>query len=383
MRVARILDIDVTVDYTWLFVVALVFWSLSGDIGPLRRLELSPSQCVVLGTVGAVLLFASVLVHEFAHAMAARAQGLRVRGVTLFLVGGASHIDGEAANPGRSASIALVGPLASFALAAAFYGAAHVRGVSAPLATALACLALANCSLGLFNLLPAYPLDGGRILHSLIWRLTADRDRATIASATVGTVLAWILIGYGIYELFPGGLGGGPCVAFIGWFLLGAAKAEQTKARLAEALRGRLLRDFAVAPSPSVRANTTVAEATAAMMRTERRTLPVTLGEQLIGLVGVADLAKVCVDEIETTYVTAVMTRDHALVSVTPTSSALDAFELMNRRGLDELPIVDERGALVGLLTRESLFCRLPRRRTRVSASTPEPDHGGGRSGSR
>jgi Zn-dependent protease/CBS domain-containing protein len=375
MRVARILGIEITVHYSWLFVFALVVWSLTSDVGPLHHLPLSPSQRVVLGTLSALLFFASVLVHELAHARAARAQGVSVRGVTLFLFGGVSDIEGEPADPRRSAWIALAGPLASFVLAGAFYAIAQLGGVSASLRTASAYLASANFALGLFNLLPAYPLDGGRLLRALIWQVTKDRERATVASADVGTMLAASLVVYGIYDTFADGFGGGLWVTLIGWFVLSAATAEGIQARLAQALRGRLVCEFATAAPARIRADATVADAMETMMRTGRRALPVQLGGQCVGLLSVRDLAKVGADELDSTYVTAVMTRAAELVSVAPMSSALGAFELMNQRGIDELPIVGSRGTVLALVTRDSLVCRPTVSRRLTTAPRPTPDH--------
>ncbi|MGH7683843.1 MAG: site-2 protease family protein, partial [Vulcanimicrobiaceae bacterium] len=178
MRIGRIFGIEITVHVTWLFVFALVAWSLSSGFGPFFQLHLSEPERIGLAVFSALLFFLSVLIHELAHSLLARSRGIAVRGIMLFIFGGVSQFEEEARSAPVAGWVSAIGPLTSLALAAVFFGLSKLFGQSTPFQTAFYYLSVVNLSLAVFNLVPAFPLDGGRVLQALVWRATGDQYRA-------------------------------------------------------------------------------------------------------------------------------------------------------------------------------------------------------------
>lgn len=252
----RIFGIEVRIHATWLLAFAFITWSLASGyyrfVGPGWRGLAVP---LLLGAVSAVLLFGSVLLHEISHSLVARARGLRVRDITLFIFGGVSNIAGEARSARDEFAIAFVGPLTSLALAGLFWFIAQSLGTTAglgvllgtargfrtlsPQGAVLSYLAVVNLMLGVFNLIPAFPLDGGRVLRSIIWGVTRRYERATSIVTLVGQVFGYLLVGLGVVRLVLfGDLIGGVWTAFIGWFLSQAASGARRDQRLRRGLLG-------------------------------------------------------------------------------------------------------------------------------------------------
>jgi Zn-dependent protease len=247
MRIGSLFGIGITVNASWLFVFALVAWSFSNPNGPLRLHDLSPAERLGFGLVASLLFFASVLAHELAHSLLARARGIEVQGITLFIFGGVSSIKGEPATAPGEAWISGIGPLVSFGLGLLFLALAQPLGARASAAGEVALdLGVANIALAGFNLLPAYPLDGGRVFHALVWRLTNDRERAGVITIVVGRILAGLLVAYGIVLTLSSDFGSGLWLTFIGWFLLQAGTMEQSRITMSRALDGHLARELAL-----------------------------------------------------------------------------------------------------------------------------------------
>jgi Zn-dependent protease/CBS domain-containing protein len=240
IRLGRIAGIRVGANWSVLAIVALLVLSLAGTAFPSQFPGLDPAAYLAAAAAAALLFLASLLAHELAHAVVARRAGLRVEGITFWLFGGVARLAGDAPTAGTDLRIAAVGPLVSLALGGLFGAAtAGLRAVDAPAITAGATrwLALINVSLGLFNLLPGAPLDGGRVLRAVVWWRTGDRYRATRTAARAGRLLGMVLIGLGVLQFLTGGLGG-LWLAFVGWFLVGAARAEEQSAVMRGALTG-------------------------------------------------------------------------------------------------------------------------------------------------
>ncbi len=239
IRLGRIFGIEVGLNWSLLFVFALITWSLAAGMLP-QEVPGQPEPAYWLAAVAAAALFyACLLAHELAHAITATHLGVRVSGITLWLFGGVSRLGGEPASARGEALIAAVGPLASLAVAALTFAlSVALKAFGAPvLATdVLSWLALLNVSLAVFNLLPAFPLDGGRLLASLQWSRLGSRRRGVHSAVRVGRVLAYLMIGLGLLELFTGSLLNGVWIAFLGWFLLSAAAAEETSMDVRAAL---------------------------------------------------------------------------------------------------------------------------------------------------
>jgi Zn-dependent protease/CBS domain-containing protein len=355
MRLGRIFGIEITVHVTWLFVFALVAWSLSSGLGPFVQLRLSEGERIGLAIFSALLFFASVLIHELAHSILARSQGIRVRGIMLFIFGGVSQFEEEARTAPVAAWVSAIGPLTSLALGALFFGLTKLFTFGTPLGTAFGYLAFANVLLAIFNLVPAYPLDGGRVLQALVWRASGDSYRATRSAIIVGRIFAWAMIAFGITETLVGSVTSGLWLTFIGWFLLQAGTAEGLQVEVKQVLGGHSVGELATQGNP-ISADTTAEGALQTMLRTGGRALPVMLGESLLGIVSLDDIGKVPPEELGRTYVTAIMTRESELKSVSPETPATEALQLLARSGHDQLPVVARGGQLVGFITQESIL---------------------------
>jgi len=238
-RVGRIAGIEVRIDSSWAVIALLITYSMYLRASVLYP-ELSGGGAVALGILATVLFFGSVLVHELAHALVSQARGIRVQDITLFLFGGATRARVESRGPGDEFLIALVGPLTSGLLAALFGTIAGLGGdvLSVPLVGTFGYLAWTNLLLAGFNLVPGFPLDGGRLLRSAIWKATGSLARATRVASLSGQGVGWLLVAAGVASLLAGDLAGGIWFAFIGWFLVQAARASYQELQLRDLLRG-------------------------------------------------------------------------------------------------------------------------------------------------
>src|SRR3712207_1936310 len=238
-RAGRIAGIEVRIDSSWAVIALLITYSMYLRLSALYP-ELEGGGAVALAVLSAVLFFGSVLVHELAHALVSQARGIRVQDITLFLFGGATRAKVDSRGPGDEFLIALVGPLTSGLLAGLFGIVAGLgRDVlSRPLAGTLGYLAWTNLLLAAFNLIPGFPLDGGRLLRSAIWKATGSLGRATRVASVAGQGVGWLLVAAGVAWLLAGDLAGGIWFAFIGWFLVQAARSSYQELQLQQLLRG-------------------------------------------------------------------------------------------------------------------------------------------------
>lgn len=358
MRVARIFNIDIYVDPSWFFIFVLVAWMLSSDVGPLRSAGLSVGERAALGILTALLFFASVLAHELAHSVAARMRGLPVSRITLFIFGGISQIGGDFESATGEGWIAFVGPFSSLVIAALFYLVAQALGTHSAMGLAAGYLAWANAVLAIFNLVPAYPLDGGKVLHSLIWRATGDRRRATRVAAAIGQTIALTMVALGIFMSFTVSFFSGLWIAFIGWFLYQAGRAEAYESELRMTLRGQTAGAIATAPPPPLSPDSSAHAATEALLRSGQRAAAVVADGRLVGIITLTDLARAHALALDTP-VSALMTPVERVKSVSPASDSMQALSLLAQSGYHQLPIIDVTGAVVGFITREGLLQRL------------------------
>jgi Zn-dependent protease len=246
-----------------------------------------------VGIVAALLLFISVLVHELSHSFVAKGRGLPVQGITLFIFGGVSNLRGEARRAWDEFAIAIVGPLTSAVLAGVFWGLTFlVTDPSSPLAAILSYLAIINGLVAAFNLLPGFPLDGGRVLRSILWGGTGSLVKATNIAAMVGRILGWALIGWGVFRILQGDLLGGLWTAFIGWFLSSIADASRKEVVAQEIFQGVRVGDVMDPEPEAVSPGMTVDEiVTECFLRRGRRAVPVCDESGLIGIVSLSDIS--------------------------------------------------------------------------------------------
>ena len=355
-RLGRIAGIEIGIHYTWLFAFILITWSLAQGFFPQSYPGWDMATYWVTGILAALFLFLSVIVHELAHSLVAIARGLPVQGITLFIFGGVSSIKGEPKRPSVEFVMAIVGPLASLVLAGIFWGLRQAVGQQvSPLAAMLSYLALVNTLLAGFNLIPGFPLDGGRVLRSIIWGATGSLTTATNIATTVGRVFGWALIAFGVFQLITGNLLGGIWIAFIGWFLSSAANASRQEVRARERLSGVRVKDV-MNPSlecisPQISVDNMVRDI---FLQRGHHAVPVCQDDKLVGIVTLTDIKELPQSKWEYTSVGEIMT--HPPLHTVDTDDDLNlALKLLAEHSLNQVPVLSE-GRLVGLLSRADVI---------------------------
>src|SRR5215207_6401792 len=310
LKLGRIAGIEIRVHYTWLFAFILIAWSLAQGYFPFSNAGLGAATYWILGVASALLLFGSVLVHELGHSLLAGARGLHVQSITLFIFGGVSSITKEASTAKDEFLIAVIGPLTSLVLAGLFWLAGEVLTAGTAMAAVAGYLAFTNLLLAAFNIVPGFPLDGGRVLRSILWGTTGDLSRATRIASYVGQAVAFILIGWGVSRLLSGDVFGGLWTAFIGWFLNSGAEASRQQVTMRSVLDGVPVTTV-MDPTPPVAARSLsvrdfVFEHT---LRRGQRALPIVENGRLLGIVSITDAKHLVQDAWASTPVSQVMSR--------------------------------------------------------------------------
>jgi Zn-dependent protease len=315
-RIGRIAGIPVGVSPWWLVIVVLITWSLGSSYFPEEVHGISPSVAYALGLASALLLFASILLHEFGHAIIARRHGIQVQEIDLWLLGGVSIMKGEAHEPGDELRYALAGPAVTAVVAATFAGIALLLAgsASAVVRALVDYQLLINCLILGFNLLPAFPLDGGRVLRALLWRHRGDIGSATATAASVGRGFGYLMIALGALELISG-RATGLWLVVIGVFLVGAAAAQATNAQVRAVFSGVDARGLMSTPVVTVPADISVDQAVDDYFLPYRYTAfpAVDIEGRLLGLLTVQAAEAVPCQQRATRHVTDIIDRDPAL----------------------------------------------------------------------
>ncbi len=364
-RVGRIAGIEVRVDSSWVVVALLITYSMYLRASTLYP-ELSGGGAVVLGIGATVLFFGSVLVHELAHALVSQARGIRVQDITLFLFGGATRAKVDSRGPGDEFLIALVGPLTSGLLAGLFGIVAGFGGdvLSRPLAGTFGYLAWTNLLLAAFNLVPGFPLDGGRLLRSAIWKATGSLARATRVASVAGQGVGWLLVAAGVAWLLAGDLAGGIWFAFIGWFLVQAARSSYQDLQLQQLLRWVEAEDVMAADLLRIPPELSLQDAVDEyFMRYDHGAFPVEEQGRTIGLLTLRGVRRVPREQWPTRRV-----RDHMVplsdqVVVAP-EARMDGVLGKLQDGETGRVLVVQDGEVVGIITPSDLTRWLRRSRT-------------------
>jgi Zn-dependent protease/CBS domain-containing protein len=311
-----------------------------------------------MGAAGTVLFFASLLAHELSHSVVARRKGIPVEGITLFIFGGMAHTKMEFEEPGDEFLIAGVGPLSSFAIAGLFWVIAWVGtelGWSVAVTGVAAYLAYINVALAVFNLLPGFPLDGGRLFRAVVWKSTGDLTRATRWASNGGKVLGYLLIALGLLNFFTGNLIGGLWLVFIGWFVRMAAEASFTQHRLRESFRGMRARDLMTPDPVTVSPQVTLQEFVEDyVFRGRHHSYPVVEAGRPLGLITLERVRQVPREEWSSRRVADAMARAEAGVVADPDEEMLEVLEKLSSSGVRRVLVARE-GELVGLITQSDL----------------------------
>jgi Zn-dependent protease/CBS domain-containing protein len=372
--IGRIAGIRISIHWSWLVVFALFVWTLATGVFPRTNPELGDGTNLVIAFVAAFLFFVSVLLHELGHALQARREEIEIEGITLWLFGGVATLKGSFESGGSEFRIAIAGPIVSLALAILFIGIALLQSPQ-EVDAVVAWLGYVNLSLLVFNLIPAVPLDGGRVLHAALWHFRGDFAWATRIASWIGRAFGYVLIALGIAMFVFQGSFSGAWLVFLGWFLLAAAGAEARYATARQALGGLKVGDLMAAEPVSTPPDLTLGRFLDEIVWSRRfTTYPVVEDGRALGLLPFRCVAEVPRGEWDVKRVRDCMLGLDKVPVFAPEDDALDAFATLSqdelRRGL-----VLADGRLVGLLSITDLATALeaPPRRPRP---TPTVGHG-------
>ena len=362
--IGKIAGIEIDINVSWIIIVVLLTVSLATGWFPQLYPGWSTATYWITGFISSLLLFVSVLLHELAHSFVARRRGLPVKSITLFIFGGVSNIEREPTSPGVEFQMAFVGPLTSIVIGiVCFLLQLPLRASHSPLQGILFYLAVTNVLLGLFNLIPGFPLDGGRVLRSIIWKITGSMQQATRVATITGQVIAYLFIFGGIWLFFTINILDGIWLAFIGWFLLSAAQAANSQAMLTSMLKGVTVGE-GMNPHPA-----TVPADISLQQLVDAYFLPgglkyalVMQGDKLVGLITLGDIRHMPRERWSQVPVSQVMIPVSHLHVVAPQQSLNDVLPLMAGRDVNQLPVV-QNGTLVGVLSRDAILQYLEVRR--------------------
>jgi Zn-dependent protease/CBS domain-containing protein len=355
-KLFRIAGITIGIHYTWIFALIFFSWTLAQVYFPSGYTDWSTAVYWITGVIAALLIFVSVLLHELAHSLVANARGIPVHSITLFILGGVSNLEGEPQKPAAEFVMAIVGPVTSLALAAIFWGLSFLPAdKTTPLAAILSYMAIINIYLGAFNLLPGFPMDGGRVLRSIIWGSTGNLTRATDIAGIVGQFFGWAFIGLGLFLMISVSLFTGLWLAFIGWFLNSSADASRKEVALRERLSHIKVRELMNPNTVTIEPETTVEEMVRNIFRKQHgRAVPVCHNGQLVGIATITDVKKVPQDKWAVTPVKQIMTSE-PLYTVSPEENLNTAMMLIAKNDVNQVLISDQ-GKCGGLLSRADII---------------------------
>jgi Zn-dependent protease/predicted transcriptional regulator len=358
IKLGRIAGISIGLHYSWFIIAVLIALSLADHFhvsNPHWTDVMVWSAAIITG----VMFFVALLLHELAHSLLAKTRGLRVKEITLFALGGVSQIESDPPDAKGEFWIAIVGPITSVVIGIVLIGIAWLSGWrpgSEPITPVLAVLlwlGYINVALAVFNMIPGYPLDGGRVLRAVIWWITRNADRSTRLASQIGETVAVIIILLGVFQFFAQhGNFAGLWLAFIGWFLLDAARTSYAQAGLITALRGRRVGEIMDRNCPTVESYLNLQDfVDAYLLHSGLRGYVVVQNQQIVGLITPHEVKQVPRELWAGTSVQAAMRPLSKLRTVSPETPALEALQMMGRDDVNQLPVVSN-GHLEGILSR-------------------------------
>ncbi len=355
-----IFGFPIRIDVSWFLAAILVVWSLAAGLFPSYYANLSPATYWAMGIAGAVGLFASIVLHELGHAFVARSYGMSPRGITLFIFGGVAEMQDEPPSAVAEFLVSIAGPVVSLLLVGAGFALAALGGAigwTIAVTGVLAWLAMINATLVLFNLVPAFPLDGGRVLRSLLWRAWGNLRRATRVTARIGIGFGFVLIGLGVVNLLFGNIFGAIWMAAIGWFLRNAAVMSYRQLLLRQSLEGQSVGEFISTSPVTVPAEMSVQQFIETYVyKYGQKLFPVLADDgRLAGYISVKQVKELPRSMHATRSVGEIMGRISEAHTILPNTDALAALEKMARAGLPSLLVVDG-DHLVGTVDRSGML---------------------------
>lgn len=356
VKLTTVRGIDVGVHYSWFIIFFLITFSLTGRFAA-EHPRWTQAEHYAVGILTSLLFFSSILLHELAHSFVALAKGIPVRSITLFVFGGVAQIGREPDRPMTEFQIAIAGPIASALLAVGFGAVAHLAGDEFERISALAgWLSSINLMLALFNLVPGFPLDGGRIFRALLWRVTGNLATATRIAAGTGQTVGYAFMLVGIWTMFTVSWFNGLWLVFIGWFLLSAAQESVLQMSLRSALSGLRAEDIMARDCPTVSGQLSLADLVHEhILRTGRRCFLVSRNGRLEGLVTLHQVKAVPQERWGDSFVVQAMTPMDRLYAVAPETAILDVLRGMEQHDVNQVPVTQD-GRLLGMITRDHLL---------------------------
>jgi len=375
LKIARIAGIDIKIHWSWLLIFVLLTWFLATGFYSDVYETWGRTETWAAAIITTVLFFSSILLHELSHSIVARRLGLPVKDITLFIFGGVSSLGAEPSDAKQEFKVAIVGPLTSFAIGI-FAGIIALIGIltnlerTMPFAIA-EYLFVINIAIGIFNMLPGFPLDGGRVFRAALWARSGSMVKATRWASRSGTVISFGLMAIGVVSILVGSFIGGVWFIVIGWFLRNSAESSYQQLVLRRALEGikvreMLNRGFYPAP-PDMPLDQVV---TSLMFGRSQRCVPIVVADDLLGLLSMSDLQRVAADQWPDTSAFRAMTPKEQLQTVALDDDLTRALEIMASKDIHQLPVIDAR-AFVGFVTRADVL-RLIQIRSKLDAD-PNP----------
>lgn len=362
IRIGRVLGIPIYIDLSWIIIFGLITYLISTQFAQLNS-QWSATQVWTLAAATSLLFFGSVLFHELSHSVVAQHYKIRVLSITLFLFGGLARIAKEPSKAIQEFNIAIAGPLSSAFLGGMFYISTLMFPSNQMIGAAGKYLCITNLLLALFNMLPGFPLDGGRIFRAIVWGATKDFVRATRVAGASGKLIAYGMIALGLWRAF--GLHGddrwgGVWLAVIGWFLLNAAQASVAQVTIRETLNGLRASDVMSHEVPAIPANLSLDEYSNEVLRTGRRVHIVTMDQRLVGMMNVAALNTVPREDWNMNSVQAVMVPRERILWAAPDEPLPALLDRLVAADVNQMPVVqhsdDGMANIVGMVTRDAIL---------------------------
>lgn len=371
-RIGRIAGIDIRIHASWFIILGLLTWSISEVFHDINE-DWATEVVWLLAAIATILFFTSVLLHELSHSLVAKRLGLPVEHITLFIFGGVSALGGEPTSARQEFLVAIAGPMTSFLIAIVsglvMLIAWQLSDDQAPVTVVAFYLGLVNVMVGIFNLLPGFPLDGGRVLRATLWARSGNMLKATRWASNAGTFISFGLIALGVLSVLVGNIIGGVWFVVIGWFLRNASESSYQQLLFRRTLEGtkvsQILNQAFQAAPPDISLSEMVRSY---MIAQSQRCVPIVVADELLGLVSMGDLRRVAEEEWGTTSVFKAMTPLEKLHTVAPQDDLTTALEMMATHDVHQLPVLDGR-TFLGFVTRADVL-RLIQIRTELGGSS-------------
>ncbi len=357
VRMGKILGIPFGVNYSWFLIFVLITMSLSTYYAQ-EHPQWSGAEHMFFGITTSILFFASVVLHELGHSVLALRYGIPVKAITLFVFGGVAQISKEPEKPIHEFNIAIAGPIVSAGLGIFFYGLLLLtQGRAEGIAALSEWLSRINLLVATFNLLPGFPLDGGRVLRSIVWRFTGSFQRATVIAAGAGQFIAYAFIVLGIWvALSDGNLIGGLWIGLIGWFLLTAAQSTILQVGIRDALSGTVAREVMTTDCLRLSGSASITELVENhLLKTGIRCAMVMDGNRFRGLITLHEIKQIPREEWSVTSLQAVMVTKDRLTSVPPDAPVESIMQIMSAENINQIPVVQDE-QLLGVINRDRLL---------------------------